>query len=186
MFLICSGLYRDPKPSLKENPKETQSEFGESETGTEFSISEFSFQDNKSSAAVRGNVRILSKPSFESCCRSLEQKPGWPLLKRAIPETPKLERSNVSVVQWVMSLPDRTPYGTPPQSSAKDAESVTESIGISCSVIDEFAEQMEVLLRENSADFKWFDFEALQKSTSQFSSGNNLVSGSVFEYRDNY
>lgn len=90
----------------------------------------------------------------------------------------------MSVVQWVMSLPDRSPPETP-QCPDKTESPLGSGIGQFTNKINqnrssswvELPKELELLLKTNSSDCRWFSHEVLKASTSQFSSGctPNLV-----------
>ncbi|XP_020248400.1 PTI1-like tyrosine-protein kinase 1 isoform X2 [Asparagus officinalis] len=63
---------------------------------------------------------------------------------------------NMSVVQWVMNLPDRALF-----------QSATV----------ELIKELEIVLRDNSSTCKWFQYEELQISTENFSTGNLIGKG---------
>lgn len=83
-----------------------------------------------------------------------EIKPGWPLLRKAINanmETSKeTEARKMSVVQWVMNLPDR---------SSLSVKSPTSDL----------INELETILSKNSSTCKWFQYEELQLATNYFS-----------------
>ncbi|KAA8546111.1 hypothetical protein F0562_020438 [Nyssa sinensis] len=119
-----------------------------------------------------------------------EQRPGWPLLQAASSVSPRaLEARKMSVVQWVMCLPDRSLPETP-QSKAGSSSSETgsplgresgnfidESNKNSLSKGGELPENLELLLKINSSGSKWFSRDVLRTSTSQFSSENLIGKG---------
>lgn len=109
---------------------------------------------------------------------TMEQSPGWPLLRRAnsaIPQT--LTARDMSVVQWVMSLPDRSlqkyPESLSPRVNTLDREisDIAENVKNNLSALTEVPEGFEVLLETSSYDCQWFSLEVLKASTSHFSSG---------------
>ena len=186
MVSTLLGLEGDPRPSV--NTRGCQSEFGDSEFETEtvFSFCEttpklgsddlksdcFSFIHDESGAISRSNS-LLSE-------NSIDQKLGWPLLKKAnsgISQSPKTRR-NVSVVQWVMSLPDRSPIHstkfstileTPLEMEINDI--VDDNFKFRLSAFSEIPEGLQNLLQNNSSSCKWFSLDVLKSSTSEFSSG---------------
>lgn len=95
--------------------------------------------------------RSLSLASVEI----IDQKPGWPLLRTTSLATPIVQHHTrkISVVNWVMSLPERFPHH--PNLSSQP------------SFCDK---QLKDILKEIN---KWFSYDVLKKGTSDFSSGIN-------------
>lgn len=91
-----------------------------------------------------------------------EPKLGWPLLQRAIRANAEpleeTEHCNLSVIQWVMNLPDR---------SASFLQSLPNDL----------VKEIEVILEKNSSTCKWFQSEELQSLTDQFSSEKLIGKG---------
>ncbi|OWM80422.1 receptor-like cytosolic serine/threonine-protein kinase RBK1 [Punica granatum] len=178
-----TGVFQDPRPSLyTTSSKESQSEFAESETETEDSSSElnFSFRDNPmpSKSAVYGSTRISSVSISECSGDQLDSRPGWPLLRTAALQTPAaVGRRNISVVQWAMSLPDRSQHisATPRNISSNSGFGNIHTNNFSAQ--DELSKQMDLLINRKTSDFAWVNFEVLRKSTSQFSSENLIGKG---------
>uniref|UniRef100_A0A5B6Z291 Putative proline-rich receptor-like protein kinase PERK4 isoform X1 n=1 Tax=Davidia involucrata TaxID=16924 RepID=A0A5B6Z291_DAVIN len=195
------GIEGDPRPSfyLIGNPtlKDDRSEFGESEISEiarhshEHDVVQ-SFQDGSkdgSGESKDDNFRLvkrretLSLSSISLFSEDLaEQRPGWPLLRTVTPQT--LETRKLSVVQWVMSLPDRSSSPETPQSKAGSSSSETGSpFGIdesdknSLSKGSELPDNLELLLKINSSGCKWFSHHVMRTSTSQFSSENLIGKG---------
>ncbi|XP_028787468.1 probable receptor-like protein kinase At5g18500 [Neltuma alba] len=190
--LKLPGLIQDPRPSLTSmDDKEFLSEYGDSEVATVKSlfyeetredVPEFKEVFGGVKGSKKGYSRAISLFVGDPC----EQKLGWPLLRRVnseISETP-LSR-NLSVVQWVMNLPDRSPKKSSCFSSTE--ESLSER-GISDveddrqknssrSLSFELPKDLEAILDVNSFDCKWFNIEDLKSWTSQFSSGNLIGKG---------
>ncbi|MCI33236.1 proline-rich receptor-like protein kinase PERK8-like [Trifolium medium] len=110
-----------------------------------------------------------------------EQKLGWPLLRLADSEISQSRHGrDMSVVQWVMTLPDRSPHSSS-QSSSSDENLFERSISeIEDESFKNYSPQsvllpkgLEGILNVNSLNCKWFSLEALKSCTSQFSSGWN-------------
>lgn len=85
-----------------------------------------------------------------------EPKPGWPLLRKDVAANIEAASKNVedrklSVVQWAMKLPNRSPASTPSQ-------------------VD-MVKELGTILGMNSATCKFFQYEELQTSINYFSSG---------------
>lgn len=103
-----------------------------------------------------------------------EQRHGWPLLRRGNLVAQKLDEARkMSVVQWVMSLPDRSPPETP--QANKDSFCLSQAVSVNgFSAWGEVPKELELLLRTNSFELKWFSRDLLESSTSHFSSGSYL------------
>lgn len=99
----------------------------------------------------KSNMKSVSVPAR----KFPEPKPGWPLLCKSVAaKTESLndsEARKMSVVQWVMSLPDRS---SPPAKSQVN-----------------LIEELERILALNSSTCKFFQYEELQNSTNYFSQG---------------
>ncbi|KAK4754614.1 hypothetical protein SAY87_002718 [Trapa incisa] len=165
--LTVTGAFQDPRPSLcsaSSKDKDIRSELTESEaedkTETENSIS------TKSTRIVSTRITSISRP-------------GWPLLRRTTSEVVGESLQKLSVVQWAMSLPDRSQYISAIQNNMPPADSMI--IGIHqdySSAEDENLKGLERhLLNRTGSSFIWFDLEELKKSTSHFSSENLIGKG---------
>lgn len=106
-----------------------------------------------------------------------EQRHGWPLLRRGNLVAQKLDEARkMSVVQWVMSLPDRSPPETP--QANKDSFCLSKAVSVNgFSAWGEVPKELELLLRTNSFELKWFSRDLLESSTSHFSSENLIAKG---------
>ncbi|KAM6541647.1 hypothetical protein CsatB_006094 [Cannabis sativa] len=190
-----SDTATNDRKELKPSPfttKETVSEFGDSEAETETVVSFCETTRSTDSFSLishqekrRGLSRsdsLLSTDSF-----SMDQKLGWPLLRKSIsgaPHTPKAR--NISVVHWVMSLPDRSPmqYLHCPtivenpnmEGELNDFDNDTNN-SIKLSDFSEIPEGLQNLLLTNSRGYKWFTLDDLKASTSQFASENLIGNG---------
>nr|KYP68318.1 putative serine/threonine-protein kinase At1g01540 family [Cajanus cajan] len=172
------SLILDPRPSLtsieeKLSNRVIQSAFGDSTVEIE--------------KPTRKNSLELKEEAFNGSekCDSAEQKLGWPLLRRTnsgVSQT--LHPRDMSVVQWVMTLPDRSPHKSPPSPSIQenpfqrgiryiDDESSKNS---SLSSV-ELPTDLEDMLNINSLNCKWFSLEVLKSCTNQFSSENLVGKG---------
>ncbi|VFQ67807.1 unnamed protein product [Cuscuta campestris] len=121
-------------------------------------------------------------------------EPGWPLLRteplknkvwhNLIPPRDdtalaKLVRK-MSVVQWVMTLPNRSLLHSPrshyrPKSESTSEEEEEEENG---SFSDKSGNSdSKILIDLNSSAFKWFSYSVLRASTCQFSSENLISEG---------
>lgn len=195
LLSIISGLKGDLKPSFSliqvPTSKECQSEFGDSEAESEISISKVvqnsideDLKDEVFNHAHKGNKLSLRSTSLYAGDPSEQRQLGWPLLRRAsssIPQAPHAR--NMSVVQWVMSLPDRSPQLSPQCSTIEESplegdisEILDESIKNGVSALFELPKGLEHLLKTDSSVCKWFSHEVLKTSTSQFSPGDFLLS----------
>ncbi|URD78918.1 kinase family [Musa troglodytarum] len=131
----------------KETPKSSNSGFGD---GKEEDDSNH-VTTEATPTSVTMLVRQLPEPRL-----------GWPLLRRAAPgNTGEAKRADparkMSVVQWVMTLPDRT------LSSAQPSSRLTE--------------ELNTILSSGNLSCKWFAYEELLSSTKQFSSENLIGKG---------
>ncbi|KAJ8424865.1 LOW QUALITY PROTEIN: hypothetical protein Cgig2_003152 [Carnegiea gigantea] len=184
------GLRRDQQPSMN------QSEFGDSEKpesgsespkmiseGSEAGSTDSSGEllENKCTVVRNANEGPLRSVSL-SKESSTEQRPGWPLLRRAsVPTQRALESRKMSVVQWAMSLPDRSPPDTPQSSTTDSSSSKSESpLSRKSSqsvwselMLDEPAFPFEL----SSSNFIWFSYEVLNHATSHFSSEKLIGKG---------
>uniref|UniRef100_A0A1J3EGL1 Putative receptor-like serine/threonine-protein kinase n=1 Tax=Noccaea caerulescens TaxID=107243 RepID=A0A1J3EGL1_NOCCA len=99
--------------------------------------------------------RSLSLPSVEV----IDQKPGWPLLRSNTLVTPVVQHQTrkISVVNWVMNLPERFPHH--PHLSFCD-------------------KQLKDILKEIN---RWFSYDVLKAATSDFSSENLIGKGGCNE-----
>ncbi|GMJ00643.1 hypothetical protein like AT2G16750 [Hibiscus trionum] len=180
-------------PSEHLGAREWRSEYGDSEVG--FEISSFegiqsskdglrtSSDDSKSKAfsVIHEGTNVSSSSNFLYAGDSMDYKPGWPLLLRGSKATPQamLSRS-ISVVQWVMNLPTRSPHHSPRFSTNKEIESsgngdsnATSNSSMPC----ELQKCLETPQRRNSSNCQWFSYEVLKAATAQFSSENLIGKG---------
>ncbi|GAV82606.1 Pkinase domain-containing protein/Usp domain-containing protein [Cephalotus follicularis] len=199
------GLKGDPRPSFhlvsNLNFRDFHSEFGDSEVGSEissFEVSRDSKDESRHSSLDSKDdskddmLNLVSERRHLSLRYSapfaediLEQKPGWPLLRRASSASPKgLHARRMSVVQWVLGLPNRSPQQSPRfLSIAEDpvesetSEIVDESTQNSSSALGELRKGFEILLKTSSSGCKWFSYKVLKAATSQFSSENLIGNG---------
>lgn len=116
--------------------------------------------------------RSLSLPSVEV----IDTTPGWPLLRTTTLATPMVHHHTrkISVVNWVMSLPERFPHHP----------NLTSQPGF-CD------KQLKDILKEIN---RWFSYDVLKTATSDFTSGTNkllcfivltaTLSDSFFDYRE--
>lgn len=154
--LIFSRSYAHSEP-VESNSSETpkDNDLGITKTNRKFSSSSFSF---------------LVEESGE------QMSAGWPLLHTTIPPiSPRTsEARKMSVVQWVMSLPNRSQLDSPRSSS--EPENSPKHV--------ELMQGLMRLLQRNSSDCKWFKYDTLRACTSQFSNANLIgIGGSNSVYR---
>ncbi|CAH8380049.1 unnamed protein product [Eruca vesicaria subsp. sativa] len=106
--------------------------------------------------------RSVSLPSIDIL---LDEKPGWPFLKIATLGTPQVHHRHsrkVSVVNWVMSLPDRF------LDHDQNLNSETRFV----------KKQLKDILKD---DNKWFSYNVLKTATSDFSQENLIGKGGCNE-----
>lgn len=117
-----------------------------------------------------------------------KQRPGWPLLQTASRITaPSLEARKLSVVQWVLSLPNRSSSSSSsseevliiPRSRSEFFDESENSFlaGLSSPspsykpISADLPEHLELLLKTKPTLCKAFSYEIIRKATCQFSSG---------------
>ncbi|XP_020574180.1 probable serine/threonine-protein kinase PBL12 [Phalaenopsis equestris] len=109
-----------------------------------------------------GTMRERNKSSISALVRKLpEQKLGWPLLRRSVAANIEAlkggEARKMSVIHWVMKLPDRSLASTHSQFY--------------------LLKELEIILQINSSCCKFFQYEELQNSTNYFSPENLIGKG---------
>ncbi|XP_039688148.1 serine/threonine-protein kinase CDG1 isoform X3 [Medicago truncatula] len=158
VFQRCTDnkqLIEDPRPSLISTVVQSASGTDHSENEDEKSKSQ---EGNRKweEETFKGEMKVSSR-------LSTSQKLGWPLLRRMHTEISR----DMSVVQWVMNLPDRSThkYNNNRHSSSQiEGQSYKNVISFS--------------------SCKWFIFEVLNSCTCQFSSENVIgIGGSNRVYR---
>lgn len=192
----------DPKPSFyligNTHLKDTQSELCESEA------SDMGRQSVEGAQSLKnGDLGSfeLRKKALTSVSVVLEdfahQRPGWPLLRANSVLTPSArEARKMSVVKWVMNLPNRSAPGTPRTTSSSSNEVSPKSMGSDsrseCSIFtntsnetntpksQELPEILNLLLKTNSSRCQWIGFDLLNASTSNFALGSYTFSSPVF------
>lgn len=154
--------------------------------------------DNLSEKSPHQNTKELKEETFDGSerhkSRSIsmfaddpsKRKLGWPLLRKSNSDISQSHHGRgISVVQWVMSLPDRSPHSSP-QSSSSDENPFERSVSdiledesfknhLPPSVL--LPKGLEGILNVNSLNCKWLSLEALKSCTSQFSSENLIGKG---------
>ncbi|KAM1483099.1 hypothetical protein TB2_034542 [Malus domestica] len=188
------GLTEDPRPSLcfeSLTPKGYSSEFGDFEADTETpkssDMAESSLDGSKHSCedTMYEQKRVPWRSTSLGAAEHVVKNLGWPLLRRASSANPQFPATrDMSVVQWVMSLPDRSPQQSPQCTTIKEnpfersvGDIVDESMKDGFSAFDELPERLKHLLQTKSSGCRWFSHELLKASTSQFSSENLIGKG---------
>ncbi|XP_057517879.1 protein kinase STUNTED-like [Amaranthus tricolor] len=211
------GLQEDPRPSFhkpeilhaesselsSESPKlECQS----SESGS-IDANSIEFLETENEYAnidpeKKEAYSLRTSASYNNCIEGVaEQKPGWPLLRRSsLPTQKALDSRKMSVIQWVMSFPDRSPPETPQSSSRSSSNSNHDSCSSksespighdnddtskslfssksSNSLFNDLIDQEPGLPFElKFLDFTWFSYEVLRNATLNFSSENIIGKG---------
>ncbi|XP_071691430.1 protein kinase STUNTED-like [Rutidosis leptorrhynchoides] len=194
-----SGSMRDPRPSFyligNSQLKDTQSEFCESEA------SDMGRHSSEMVHSLKGEDLgpfELRKKALSSVSVVIEdfahQRPGWPLLRANSVLTPSaMEARKMSVVKWVMNLPNRSTPGTPRTPSSSSSDISPKSLGSDsrseCSIFTntsndsntpkshELPEILNLILKTNPSRCKWIAFDKLKASTSHFSSENLIGKG---------
>ncbi|GJS86198.1 putative proline-rich receptor-like protein kinase PERK11 [Tanacetum coccineum] len=202
-----SGSMRDPRPSFyligNSHLKDTQSEFCESEAsdmGRHCSEEVRSLKEEVQSLKEEDlNPFELRKKALSSVSVVIEdfahQRPGWPLLRASSVLTPSaMEARKMSVVKWVMNLPNRSAPGTPRTPSSSSSTDISpKSLGSDsrseCSIFTnttfesntpkshEVPEILNLLLKTNPSRCQWIGFDLLKASTSHFASENMIGKG---------
>ncbi|KAH8498118.1 hypothetical protein H0E87_017152 [Populus deltoides] len=183
------GLGGDPKPSFNINEnlsfREIQSEFGDSEAYTEISSFELLSRDEigEIKDEVCSNVNARKKRSNSLFSGDfLDQRPGWPLLRRASSAIPlNLHSRKLTVVQWAMSLPDRSSQQDPRVSTTEEREisNILEDSNRSrSSASGELENGSDILLKVSSPSFlSGICNKVLKGATSNFHSENLIGKG---------
>ncbi|KAL7237027.1 hypothetical protein ACSBR1_020166 [Camellia fascicularis] len=167
----------DPKPSFHlvrdQSLTYNQSKFGDSETSETPRHSHeviCNSRNDSFSSPVQKHKKFhsISFSFVKECCA--EERPGWPLLRIATaPVTrPAAVAKKLSVAQWVMSLPNR------PRPESPQPKAGFSSIEIENSLM---VENLDRLIKTNSSGLKWFAYDVIKTSTSQFSSEKLIGDG---------
>lgn len=169
-----TGLNQDPKPSFSQA---SQSDFDGSETENSVSYGVGSeVSKDELHRVVLENKRNCYKKDSSMKMDHPEPGLGWPLLRTSPRISPTPCVHNMSVVQWVMNLPDRSPYRSLSTKGNDSSRSeiphfVDERAKGSLSAFSEPPEDLEYILKTKSSCYKWFSPDVLKTSTSHFSSG---------------
>lgn len=150
-----------------------------------------------SSSVVQSSIEIESVEEVEdernhlaqeqtdeiSCLISMrkhpEHTPGWPLLRRTVSPNSEVlsEARNMSVVQWVMSLPNRSLLLTPLSQIGSEPcrreiyHSRRGSTASSLSTWLELPKELETLIVSSSTSCRVFSRDELESSITHFSPG---------------
>ncbi|XP_021900354.1 probable receptor-like protein kinase At3g17420 [Carica papaya] len=196
------GLNGDPRPSFcrhkNSSVKDYESEYGDSETGTDissFEVTGSSKQESRDSGGgetkdemlniVYEDEEVSSRTSSHFVGDFLEPRPGWPLLRKHSPLSPQPQLTQkMSVVQWVMSLPDRSLQQKLRSSTFEENPLENESSHVvgeddshTSSVTNMPWTELDIPPKPNPPGCKWFSYEILRTATSQFSSENLIGKG---------
>ncbi|GAB2267874.1 hypothetical protein Dimus_002850 [Dionaea muscipula] len=194
-FMVNGSQFDDSELSGVDTTRNGHDQLGqrfEDGISKDASVSAGSTEEDESSAAIHRRNQAHSRSASHFAADSLmEQKPGWPLLRKSHPPFQSaLHARKMSVVQWVMSLPDRSLPGSP-QSGSDSSPSKSESPirrefhdGFygrrnNISFWNELLEELgpPPFEMNSSSEFTWFSYEVLRSSTSQFSSENLIGKG---------
>ncbi|KAM1650853.1 hypothetical protein FF1_003488 [Malus domestica] len=189
------SLTEDPRPSLcfaSLTPKGYSSEFSDFEAHRETPKSPSNMAESSLNGSKHGSEetkneqkRVPWRSVSLGAAGHVDKNLGWPLLRRANSIDPQLSATrDMSVVQWVMSLPDHSPQQFPRCTTIKEnpfersiGDIVHESMEGSFPAFDELPEGFKHLLETNSSSCRWFSYELLKASTSQFASENLIGKG---------
>ncbi|KAJ8624747.1 hypothetical protein MRB53_033277 [Persea americana] len=111
-----------------------------------------------------------------------DSTPGWPLLRKAVSANPEVfkgtEARKISVVQWVMRLPNRSSsfssqlqIGLEPYRGEYHESGGEKSARSSLSAWFELPRELEMLFSTNSTKCRVFSHKEVQSSMTQFSPG---------------
>lgn len=154
----------------------SQSEFGDSEAETETDKSFSDKAQSSQASSMCGNEDLKKEnkrdhnrsASSLSIGESAEKFLGWPMCRATSMSTQIPGTRNISVVQWVMSLPDRSPQQSHRFSIIRET-SFEGGIESTSSALDELPNELKSLLQTNRC--RWFSHEVLKTATSNFSLG---------------
>ncbi|XP_042440305.1 probable serine/threonine-protein kinase PBL5 isoform X3 [Zingiber officinale] len=102
-------------------------------------------------------VALKPSPDCNLVQKLAEAKLGWPLLKRGATKHVEDDARKMSVVRWVMNLPNR-------------------SLSVDQQYLNLIQELNDILIR-NGSNCRWFQYNELHSSTSQFCSENLIGKG---------
>ncbi|KAJ1411695.1 Serine/threonine-protein kinase, active site [Sesbania bispinosa] len=178
---LTGCLIEDPRPSLICTV--VQSAFGESEVKSEKSTCQDSTElEEEAFEGEQSCNKAFSRSISQFAGDSTQQKLGWPLLRRAYTDiTQSHDARDMSVVQWVMSLPDRSPQKNPLIWDNSSERGISDIENESYQTVSppslELPKCLEGILNINTFNCKWFSLEVLKSCTGQFSSENLIGKG---------
>lgn len=185
---LPGGLLLDRRPSLTSTEslidRVNQSELGDFEVDSEKSTHQNTreLKEEALNGLERRKLRSITMFAGDPA----EQKLGWPLLRRTNSGISQTHHArDMSVVQWVMSLPDRSPKKSPNSSSSIEENPFERGIG---DMEDENSQNgsppsfelpkgLDGMLIVNSLNCKWFSLEVLKSCTRHFSPENLIGKG---------
>ncbi|KAM7257550.1 hypothetical protein ACFE04_013291 [Oxalis oulophora] len=169
------GLRGDPRPSFHSmdslNFKDFQSEYSDSDYGGA-STSGLKNERRYGSLDLKDETLSLSEQkclTLRNTCSAidiLDQRPGWPL------QTKHAHARSMSVVQWVLNLPDRSPHLSPRCASIAENPEDGDLSYIMYDNLCDVPNSLEILLKSSSSGWICFGYEELKTATSNFSSEN--------------
>ncbi|XP_058090781.1 protein kinase STUNTED-like [Magnolia sinica] len=148
-------------------------------------------EDDHFYPALEPPIKVTSS-SISHLIRKLpESKPGWPLLRKASSAGSEVlkekEARQMSVVEWVMHLPNRSSSLTPLLQIGSDkmqnpigraiSECSDKSYKNCLSSWFEMPKELETILITNSSSCRWFTRKELQSSATPFSKENLIGKG---------
>ncbi|KAF8093415.1 hypothetical protein N665_0383s0045 [Sinapis alba] len=155
-FILLAAQNTSPRPSseLSDGLSDKDIELKTEESTVKSRVLEIIGQEKR-----RVSGRSLSLPLVEV----MDQKPGWPLLRTTTLATPVVQHQTrkESVVNWVMSLPERFPH----HPNLTSQQSFCDT-------------QLKDILKEIN---KWFSYDVLKTATSDFASENLIGKGGCNE-----
>lgn len=117
---------------------------------------------------------VLSQPLANLMPNLKEHNTGWPLKRTAsVIVCPKREPlRTMSVVEWVMTLPERPRESTqvPDNSSASDSDAKGDKYA-------ELRQELDEMIARKSSSCRWYSKAELDNATDNFSPGNLIGNG---------
>ncbi|CAH9144171.1 unnamed protein product [Cuscuta epithymum] len=161
-----TGAAEDPRPSFYKEGRST-------------------FWDGQSGLSKSGRLCLENRLREEE----MPDTPGWPLLRTETVRD-KVESASISkelskvalprkmsVVQWVMTLPNRSFLDSPRSNSSPKSGSTSEEETCSSYTDKSESNDLKLMIDTNFTGFKWFSYTVLRASTSHFSSENLISKG---------
>lgn len=127
-------------------------------------------------------VEVSSSSTSFHVKESPQSRPGWPLLRIA-PSARYSEAKNMSAVQWVMSLPNRSGSSTPQTQIGLVSNKIEihiEREGIYSGYLKNYSKASRKLLKNLElliSSWRRFSYKELNSATSHFSSENFIGEG---------